>query len=105
MTTTTMRPNQLPKFQTNPLTPEKQKYLVLSFQECENLKERDLKCPHCNAPIQGVFSDAQGHFRVKCNKCKANMILNIAYFRTQKGYGKHKKLTLIRKIRCSRNDR
>ena len=85
-----MRANIAPKFKTKPLSAEEQRRMKLSFGECENLKERDLNCPYCNAPITGVFSDAKGHLRVKCNKCKANMVLNLAYFRTMKGYGEYK---------------
>ena len=89
-----MRANTAPKFVTQPLSAEKYRRMKLSFGECEHLKERDLNCPYCNAPITGVFSDARGHLRVKCNKCKANMVLNLAYFRTMKGYGAFKQCRL-----------
>ena len=95
-----MKANIPPKFETELLTPEKSKRLLMSFEECTNLTERDLKCPHCGSLIQGVFSDAVGHLRIKCNKCKANMVLNLAYFRTKKGYTRYKR---IERIRSSNN--
>ena len=87
-----MKANIPPKFETKLLTPEKSKRLFMSFEECTDLTERDLKCPHCGSLIQGVFSDAVGHLRIKCNKCKANMVLNLAYFRTKKGYTQYKRI-------------
>ena len=87
-----MKANIPPKFETKPLTSEKSKKLYMSFEECTDLTERDLKCPHCGSLLQGVFSDAVGHLRIKCNKCKANMVLNLAYFRTKKGYKQYKRI-------------
>ena len=87
-----MKGNIPPKFETKPLTYEKKQRLSMSFEECNNLTERDLKCPHCGSLLQGVFSDAVGHLRIKCNKCKANMVLNLAYFRTKKGYKQYKRI-------------
>lgn len=95
-----MKANIPPKFETKPLTYEKKQRLSMSFEECNNLTERDLKCPHCGSLIQGVFSDAVGHLRIKCNKCKANMVLNLAYFRTKKGYTQYKR---IAKAKTSNN--
>ena len=55
-----------------------------------NVGTQTLKCPYCDTIITKVFSDAKGHFRIKCQKCKAVTVLNIAYFRTMKGYGQYK---------------
>lgn len=85
-----MQPNTPPKFVSKPVSENTQKLLALSFEECENLTERDLHCPICAFPIEGVFSDLVGHIRVKCQKCKAVLVLNPAYFRRMKGYGKYK---------------
>ena len=76
-----MRPNTAPKFQDKPLTAEAHRKMILSFEECTSLPERELKCPYCSHYIEGVFADTTGHVRVKCNKCKAEMVLNVAYFR------------------------
>lgn len=68
--------------------PEKVEYfLIISHEECVDLMERDVLCPYCGFRLHRVFSDAQGHLRVKCPKCKGTAILSLAYFRTQKGYG------------------
>ena len=58
--------------------------LIKSRIESDGLKERDLRCPNCDFKIDTVFSDACGHIRVKCPKCKHIYILNVAYFRTMK---------------------
>ena len=92
-----MKPNSPPKFQKEPLAEEKKKYMSISFSECENLTEREINCPYCGHALDGVFSDISGHLRVKCHRCKANMVLNVAYFRRQKGYGKYKRYILQRR--------
>lgn len=61
-----MKPNIPPKFTVKPLPEEKRKKLLVSFEECAGLTERELNCPYCDYPIDGVFSDATGHLRVKC---------------------------------------
>ena len=77
-----MRPYTAPKFQDNPLTAEAHRKTIISFEECTSLPERELKCPYFYHYIEGVFADTTGHVRVKCNKCKAEMVFNVAYFRT-----------------------
>ena len=79
-----MRANSAPKYQDTPLTDEVQRKLILSFEECTSMPERQLKCPYCSHYIEGVFADTTGHVRVKCNKCKAEMVLNVAYFRRRR---------------------
>lgn len=51
-----------------------------SKQEAQEFVERELKCPVCDYMIASVFSDASGHFKVKCQKCKTISVLNLAYF-------------------------
>ena len=65
----------------NDIDAEKKMKLTLSLSECENIAHRTLECPFCEFPIAGVFADAVGHFHVKCQKCKAVMVVNLAYFR------------------------
>lgn len=52
----------------------------LSRQEAEEFVERELKCPECGYLVAYAFSDATGHFRIKCKKCKTVSVLNFAYF-------------------------
>ncbi len=52
----------------------------LSKQEAQEFVERELKCPVCDFMIASAFSDATGHFKVKCQKCKTISVLNFAYF-------------------------
>lgn len=61
-----------------------EKLLSMSRIESDTLKERELRCPICNFKLEMVFSDARGHFRIKCPKCKETLVLNVAYFRTMK---------------------
>lgn len=77
-----------PKFQNKNFDEVKKKRLELSLSECENLEIRTLKCPCCDFPIAGIFADAVGHFHIKCGKCKAVMVINLAYFRRIKNISK-----------------
>ena len=62
-------------------TPEKQEKLNRSADETSWLTLREIRCPRCNFPIMKVYSDAVGHVRPKCPKCKAQDPINLAYFR------------------------
>ena len=55
-----------------------------------DLTEREVLCPYCKFPVSRVFSDAKGHLRAKCPKCKGTAIVNLAYFRISKGFSKLK---------------
>ena len=66
-----MKTNVAPKFQLKPITEEVYRKLILSFEECTSMPERQLKCPYCSHYIEGVFADTVGHVRVKCNKCNS----------------------------------
>lgn len=52
----------------------------VSKQEAQEFIERELKCPECGYLVAYAFSDATGHFKVKCKKCKTVSVLNFAYF-------------------------
>ena len=69
---------------TRNFTAEKQRRLIISSDEVEDLDERPLLCPYCEFRIENVFSDATGHFRIKCQKCKRVSVINIRYFRRLK---------------------
>lgn len=56
----------------------------LSEEECEDLTVRELRCPYCDFLIDFIFSDASGHRRSKCPKCKRVLTMNVAYFRRVK---------------------
>ena len=38
------------------------------------------KCPKCGYLVAYAFSDAKGHFKIRCKKCKEVSVLNFAYF-------------------------
>ena len=84
-----------------PPPPETQKKLDLCEEEAADLTLREIRCPRCNFVIDKVFSDAKGHFLSKCPKCKAQYIMNFAYFRkterNQTPQGKILRRRLLRK--------
>ena len=43
-----MKPNIPPKITVKPLPEEKRKKLLVSFEECAELTERELNCPYCD---------------------------------------------------------
>ena len=51
-----------------------------SRQEAREFVERELKCPKCGYLVAYAFSDAKGHFKIRCKKCKEVSVLNFAYF-------------------------
>lgn len=78
-------PNVPPKFDTGEISEERAEKIAKSFQECEYLSERSISCPHCQKSIIAVvFSDSVGHQRYKCQKCKSETVINLAYFRRVK---------------------
>ena len=82
--------NREPKYQRKPMPEKVEYFLIISHEECVDLMERDVLCPYCGFRLHRVFSDAQGHLRVKCQKCKGTAIVNLAYFYRSKGLGKFK---------------
>lgn len=85
-----MEANYKPKFQRLPVPQKIVHFLQISYEECVDLTERDVLCPYCCFPVDRVFSDAQGHLRVKCPKCKGTAVVNLAYFYRSKSLGKLK---------------
>ena len=78
--------NKEPKFHGGCMTAEKEKLITLSLMECEGLTLRAVRCPNCESIIDEVYSDATGHHRYKCQKCKAETTINLKYFRRRKQY-------------------
>lgn len=78
------------RYDRSPPPPEIREKLEMSAKESVGLTLRDIKCPDCGFTIEKVFSDIRGHFLAKCPKCKTQRVLNLAYFRRQKGIGKLK---------------
>ena len=52
----------------------------VSKEEAREFIERELKCPECGFTVATAFSDASGHFKIKCQKCKTISVINFAYF-------------------------
>ena len=68
-------------YRTKPMPPEVQKKVAISYTESLDLKERELKCPHCGRYVASLFSDSAGHFKSKCPYCKSITVYNFGYFR------------------------
>jgi len=52
----------------------------ISKEEARKFVERELRCPNCGFIVATAYSDAAGHFKIKCQKCKMISTLNFAYF-------------------------
>ena len=65
-------------------SPEIRQKAEQSRKEAEELIERALICPECGFRSGVAYSDAAGHFKIKCQKCKTVSVLNLAYFRRQR---------------------
>ena len=70
------------------LAPDVEAKLTVCVEEAEGLTMREIRCPYCGFVITRVFSDVSGHYLARCRKCKHESVLNFAYFRRQKGFGK-----------------
>ena len=68
----------------SPPAPEVLRLLELSKKEVEGLEKRTLRSPICGFRIEEVYADGTGHEDVKCQKCKLEAAINLAYFRRQK---------------------
>lgn len=75
-----------------PPPPEVIEKLNKSEQEANGLTLRNIKCPSCQFVVGKVFSDATGHIRIKCPKCKLDRIINLLYFCRLEGFGKIKQI-------------
>ncbi len=58
--------------------------LFLSRKHAEEKEGRNISCPNCGFSLLYAYSH-EGVIAVKCQKCKFNGPLDLAYFRTVKG--------------------
>lgn len=63
------------------LTPEVEAKILKSREEVKNLQCRELKCPVCGFRLEEIYEISSGYVHVKCQKCKLQEPLNLAYFR------------------------
>lgn len=68
-------------YKIRPMPPETRQKVERSHAESAGLKERELRCPHCNHYIASLYSDVSGHFKAKCGNCKMVTVYNLGYFR------------------------
>lgn len=71
-------------YKMRPMSPETKVKVECSYAESISLKERELRCPHCNHYIASLFSDVSGHFKAKCSNCKMVTVYNLGYFRRKR---------------------
>jgi len=58
-------------YKIHPMQPAIRTKVERSYEESVSLKERELRCPHCNHYIASLYSDVAGHFKAKCSNCKS----------------------------------
>lgn len=63
------------------LTPEVEAKILKSREEVKNLQCRELKCPVCGFRLEEIYEISSGYVHVKCQKCKLQEPLDLAYFR------------------------
>ena len=56
--------------------------LALSIQEAKDMESQTVKCPICGFPLLGMYGEKKGIARIKCQKCKYEGPVNLAYFKT-----------------------
>ena len=66
--------------------------LELSAEEYAKAEKKPLRCPVCGYRILGASADRSGIVEIKCQKCKFEGPVNLAYFRTQRLRGYHIRL-------------
>lgn len=72
------------------ISEEDKRKLELSENEITELNERTILCPKCGFKLGEVFSDASGHIKIKCQKCKFVGTLNLSYFKIWKPNRRYK---------------
>ncbi len=59
--------------------------LMLSLEDITGVSMRDIRCPYCGFLMERVGSDLRnGHKEAKCDKCKAEFLIDYRYFKTAK---------------------
>ena len=71
---------------------EVRRKLALSKEEYEKAEKKPLRCPVCGYKLIGASAVRSGLVEVKCQKCKFEGPMNLAYFRTQRLRGYHLRL-------------
>lgn len=66
------------------VSPEVQKKLLMSSERAKRLKTRVVHCPICTTRFATVGVDQKGIIWGKCQKCKWEGALDLAYFRTER---------------------
>lgn len=67
-------------------SPGRETMLLLrkSREEVENMETRVIQCPICHFRCLVGYERAAVHIQFRCNKCKFESPMNLAYFRTQR---------------------
>lgn len=66
---------------TQEIAPEMRQKMLDAIHAVSGQKVRYLYCPHCKHKLFGVYEDAVGHFRFKCNKCGNETTYNVMSMR------------------------
>lgn len=71
-----------PKTQNHPLTTNDQAKLDRSLRETESLTFKPVVCLMCKTVLFYAADNMDGYIAVKCQKCKAIIPVNPAYFKS-----------------------
>lgn len=63
------------------LTPEAEEQIRKTRESIEKMQKREVVCPACKFRIEELYGIAVGIIQVKCQKCKLEAPLDLAYFR------------------------
>ena len=63
------------------LSPKRISQLEGYRREAEGLEEIRIRCPLCGRTVDIVFSDARGHKRIKCSRCRQDFVITLPRFR------------------------
>lgn len=76
--------NTAPKFKTEPLSEEKRRLMEQTMAHYRGKEFKEVRCPHCSSIIGYAPKDEDNTAYYKCQKCKAQMLLNARYFKTSR---------------------
>lgn len=60
--------------------------LAQSLKEAETQERHEIRCPICGFLKGYVIGEKKGTVSLKCNRCKYDGSMNLAYFRRRKPY-------------------
>ncbi|MBQ4288853.1 MAG: hypothetical protein II749_02705 [Clostridia bacterium] len=79
-----MQERQYERRELSDLSYERRRQLEDYRKEAEGLEEIRILCPICQKTVDIVFSDARGHKRIKCSRCRKDFVITLPRFRIKR---------------------